>query len=56
MIESFGLTETAILDASRRTVTDINFDIEFGEVLEEVLRELGITRFRVPGSDAVNTT
>lgn len=56
MIESFGLSETAILDASRRTVTDINFDIEFGEVLEEVLRELGITRFRVPGSDAVNTT
>jgi hypothetical protein len=55
MIESFGLSETAILDVSRRTVTDINFDIEFGEVLEEVLRELGITRFRVPGSDAVNT-
>ena len=53
IVNSFGLNEN-VLQQATRTVTDINFDIEFGEVLEEVLRELGITRFRVPGSNAVN--
>lgn len=53
LVQSFGLSDQLVM--GRRTVTDINFDIEFGEMLEEVLRELGISRFRVPGADTVNT-
>ena len=53
MIDSFGLAENLI--TGRRSVTDINFDVEFGEILDEVLRELGITRFRIPSSNTINT-
>jgi hypothetical protein len=55
IIHSFGISQNMLNDMGRRTVTDINFDIEFNEILEEVLRELGVTSFRVPGSNTVNT-
>jgi len=53
IIDGFGL-DPSLLSTSRRTLTDITFDVEFGEILSEVLRDLGITRFNVPNLDAVN--
>jgi hypothetical protein len=54
MIEGFDLDPT-LISRSRRDMTHIDFSVEFGEIIEEVLRELGVTRFRVPGSDTVHT-
>ena len=54
IIDGFGL-DINLLSTSRRTLTDISFDVEFGEVLTEVLADLGITRFSMPGSDTVDT-
>ena len=52
--EAFNLNTRDLIDGVRRTTYNIDFETEFGQVLDEVLQELGITRFRLPGSNAVN--
>lgn len=54
VVDGLGL-DTSLLSRSRRDITHIDFGIEFGEIVEEVLRELGISRFRIPGSNTVDT-
>ena len=54
IIDGFGL-DLNLLSTSSRTLTDISFDVEFGEILTEVLADLGITRFSMPGSDTVDS-
>lgn len=50
MQEAFGLNTRDLVENVRRTTYNIDFDTEFGQVLDEVLRELGVERFNVPNS------
>jgi hypothetical protein len=50
MQEAFGLNTRDLVENVRRTTYNIDFETEFGQVLDEVLRELGVERFNVPGS------
>jgi len=50
--DSFGLDESMM----HRSIADITFEIDPGENIETILRDLGITSFRLPGSDAIRTT
>lgn len=50
--ESFGLDENML----NRSITDITFEIDPDEDIETILRELGVTSFRLPGSDTISTT
>jgi hypothetical protein len=42
IVEGFGLDFRALVPGSGRLYTDIHFDIEPTEALEEILRELGL--------------
>jgi hypothetical protein len=50
--ESFGIDQNLM----NRSITDITFEIDPGEDIELILRDLGITSFRLPNSNTVRTT
>jgi hypothetical protein len=52
LIQSFGLDEHLM----ERSIADISFDIEHNENIQEVLRSLGVSSFRFPGSNAITST
>ena len=54
--DAFNLNTRDLIDGVRRTTYNIDFETEFGQVLDEILQELGIARFRLPGTNAVNPT
>ena len=52
ILESFGLDEN-LMD---RSIADISFDIEHNESIDDVLRSLGVSSYRLPGSNTITTT
>lgn len=54
--EAFNLNTTDLINGVRRTTYNIDFETEYGQVLDEILRELGIARFRLPGPNTENPT
>lgn len=54
--EAFNLNTHDLINGVRRTTYNIDFETEYGQVLDEILRELGIARFRLPGTNAENPT
>ena len=54
--EAFNLNTHDLINGVRRTTYNIDFETEYGQVLDEILRELGIARFRLPGPNTENPT
>ena len=54
--EAFNLNTTDLINGVRRTTYNIDFETEYGQMLDEILRELGIARFRLPGPNTENST
>lgn len=52
--EAFNLNTPDLINGVRRTTYNIDFETEYGQVLDEILRELGIARFRLPGTNTEN--
>jgi hypothetical protein len=52
LVQSFGLDE----DLMDRSIADITFEIEHDENIYEVLRTLGVSSFRLPGSNTITST
>jgi hypothetical protein len=46
--EAFDIEARDLIDNVRRTTYNIDFDTDFDQVLNEILRELGIERFNIP--------
>jgi hypothetical protein len=39
-----------------RSIADISFDIEYNENILDILRTLGISSYRLPGSNTITAT
>lgn len=52
LVESFGLDEN-LMD---RSIADISFEVEHNENIAEILQTLGISSYRLPGSNTISTT